>query len=257
MKIKAVFIDFDGTLFSHKSNGIPESTLEAVRLLREKGIKVYLCTGRAPLELSWFDLKGLKLDGFVYNNGQLVIDENNEIIFKQPLEGKIKEILVKIFEEKLLPIYFATLDDIYLNYDDGRVTECQKKVGSEVPHLGKYNGETIYMCSAFVNSEDEINKYNIREYGEVTYWQEGAVDICPKNVSKVTGMKAILEKENISFDEVMGFGDGHNDIEMLKECGVGVCMGNGKDDVKKISDYVTTDVDEDGIYNACKYYGLI
>lgn len=257
MKIKAVFIDFDGTLYSHSTKMIPSSAIEAVNALREKGIKVYLCTGRAPIELKWFDLQGLKLDGFVYNNGQLVIDDNDEIIFKQPLEGTIKDILVKIFNDKLLPIYFATLDDIYLNYDDGRVTACQKKVGSEVPHIGKYNGETIYMCSAFVNSEDEINQYNIREYGEVTYWQEGAVDICPKNVSKVTGMKAVLDKEGISFGEVMGIGDGHNDIEMLKMCGVGICMDNGKDEVKNISDYVTTDIDEDGLYNACKHYGLI
>lgn len=257
MKIKAVFIDFDGTLFSHSTDTIPDSALEAIDALRAKGIKVFLCSGRAPIELTWFDLKGLKLDGYVYNNGQLVIDDKDNIIFTQPLDGEIKNILVRIFNEKLLPVYFATIDDIYLNYDDGRVTECQRKVGSEVPHLGTYKGEEIYMCSAFVDSEDELNEYHIRDYGEVTYWQEGAVDICPKNVSKVTGMRAILQKENITFDEVMGIGDGHNDIEMLKACGVGVCMGNGKDDVKKISDFVTTDIDEDGLLNACKHYGLI
>ena len=46
--IKAVFLDFDGTVFSHRSVSIPVSTYEAVRLLRNNGIKVFLCTGRAP-----------------------------------------------------------------------------------------------------------------------------------------------------------------------------------------------------------------
>ena len=257
MKIKAVFVDFDGTLYSHKTDHIPDSALKAINAMRSNGIKVYLCSGRAPIELTWFDLKDLKLDGYVYNNGQLVVDDKNEIIFAQPLEGILKDILVKIFNEKLLPVYFANIDDIYLNYDDGRVAECQKKVGSEVPHFGTYNGENIYMCSAFLTNEEELDQYHIKEYGEVTYWQEGAVDICPKNVSKVTGIKAILKREGFSLEETMGIGDGHNDIEMLKACGIGVCMANGKDEVKKISDYVTTDIDEDGLINACRYFNLI
>ena len=52
-------------------------------------------------------------------------------------------------------------------------------------------------------------------------------------------------------------GDSGNDLEMIKAAGVGVCMGNGSDDVKAAADLVTTDVNDDGIYNAFVKLGLI
>jgi hydroxymethylpyrimidine pyrophosphatase-like HAD family hydrolase len=55
----------------------------------------------------------------------------------------------------------------------------------------------------------------------------------------------------------MAFGDGGNDISIIKAAGVGVAMGNAGDDVKFVADYITTSVDEDGIANALKHYGVI
>ena len=55
----------------------------------------------------------------------------------------------------------------------------------------------------------------------------------------------------------MAIGDGGNDIAMLEHAGVGVVMGNASDEVKAVADYVTDSVDEDGVYNALKHFGLI
>ena len=55
----------------------------------------------------------------------------------------------------------------------------------------------------------------------------------------------------------MAFGDGGNDISIIKSAGIGVAMGNAGPDVKRVSDYVTTTVDENGIYNALKHFSLI
>ena len=55
----------------------------------------------------------------------------------------------------------------------------------------------------------------------------------------------------------MAFGDGGNDIEMLRHVGIGVAMGNAKDEVKACADYVTTSVDDDGIVNALRHFGVI
>ena len=55
----------------------------------------------------------------------------------------------------------------------------------------------------------------------------------------------------------MAFGDGGNDIGMLHHAGIGIAMGNANDNVKVAADYVTTSVDEDGIANALKHYGII
>ena len=55
----------------------------------------------------------------------------------------------------------------------------------------------------------------------------------------------------------MAFGDGENDLNILKAVQLGIAMGNGEEQVKQIADYVTSDINEDGIYNACKHYKLI
>ena len=55
----------------------------------------------------------------------------------------------------------------------------------------------------------------------------------------------------------MAFGDGENDKEMLEYAGIGVAMGNAKDSVKAVADYVTDSVDDNGIENALRHFGLI
>ena len=67
----------------------------------------------------------------------------------------------------------------------------------------------------------------------------------------------IIEYFGISLNETMAFGDGGNDISMLQHAGLGVAMGNAKEEVKQKADYVTTSVDEDGIANALKHFGII
>ena len=55
----------------------------------------------------------------------------------------------------------------------------------------------------------------------------------------------------------IAFGDGGNDLSILKAAGIGVAMGNANDDVKAVANYVTTSVDEDGIWNALKHFNAI
>ena len=55
----------------------------------------------------------------------------------------------------------------------------------------------------------------------------------------------------------MAFGDGENDIDMIRYAGIGVAMGNGIKNLKSAADYITTDIDDDGIENALKHFGLI
>ena len=66
-----------------------------------------------------------------------------------------------------------------------------------------------------------------------------------------------MKQYGISNEEIMAFGDGENDIDMLKFAGVGVAMGNANDRVKRHADYVTDCVDQDGIKKALQYYKMI
>ena len=55
----------------------------------------------------------------------------------------------------------------------------------------------------------------------------------------------------------MSFGDGGNDISMLRHAAIGVAMGNAKEEVKQVADYVTASIDDDGIAKALKHFGII
>lgn len=92
---------------------------------------------------------------------------------------------------------------------------------------------------------------------EATRWNPLFTDIVPKGGSKSIGMAKILEYFGISRDECMAFGDGGNDIPMLEYAGVGVAMGNAKEDVQAKADFITKSVDDDGVAYALRHYGLI
>ena len=57
--------------------------------------------------------------------------------------------------------------------------------------------------------------------------------------------------------DVYAFGDSFNDSEMLEEAGVGIAMGNAKEELKEIADYITSPIDQDGIWNACRHFQLV
>ena len=61
----------------------------------------------------------------------------------------------------------------------------------------------------------------------------------------------------LNIDETMAFGDGGNDISIIKKAGIGVAMGNAGDNLKEVADYITTSVDEDGVKNALAHFGVI
>ena len=78
-----------------------------------------------------------------------------------------------------------------------------------------------------------------------------------KGNTKQNGIDQIIRHFGIKLEEAMAFGDGGNDISMLRHAGIGVAMGNANDDVKAVADYVTTSVDENGIANALKHFHII
>ena len=84
--IKAIFFDIDGTLLSHQIGDVPASTKDAIRQLKEKGIKIFAATGRHMSQLEKLPVKGLPFDGYVTLNGQICMDANKTIVYDVPIE---------------------------------------------------------------------------------------------------------------------------------------------------------------------------
>ena len=81
--------------------------------------------------------------------------------------------------------------------------------------------------------------------------------IIPAGGSKGVAVEKVLEHYHIDRSEAVAFGDGNNDLEMLKAVGHGIAMGNASDELKEIAEEVCGHVADDGIYHYCKEHGLI
>lgn len=81
-------------------------------------------------------------------------------------------------------------------------------------------------------------------------------EISIKGITKATGLKQITNYLNIPIEDTIAIGDSLNDLDILQEAGLSICMGNGADECKKIADFVTKDISDDGLAYALKHFNL-
>lgn len=255
--IKAAFFDVDGTIYSHAAKSVPESTMKAIKELREKGIKTFLATGRHFIELDRLLTGNTHFDGYVTLNGQLCTDGSKNIIYGNPIRGEGAAYLLSAFHEKKMPILIVEQGRLYVNLINEKVVKAQGEISTPLPKLGEYTGAPIYQFICFGGKELEAELAQKLPECKITRWSPFGVDIISKSGGKVAGIKKMLEIHDIRREEVIAFGDGENDMEMLEFAGTGVAMGNAEAEVKKTADYVTADIDDDGIWKALKHFEIL
>ena len=253
--IKAVFFDVDGTLVSHKSKSIPASAKQALITLRKKGIKIYLSTGRHIRELKNMPTNELEFDGYILLNGQIGLDEKQNIVFSNAFGKEDVEGLLDIFYKKEYPFVLVNEEGHYMNYINEFVEEAMAGVSTAVPPIKDYHGEELYQATVFVlPEEDEIFSKKLPPGCKMARWGTHGADIIAAEGGKAVGMNFFSEYHGILPEEMMAFGDAQNDMDMIEYAGIGIAMGNGEECLKQIADYVTSDVDENGVFDAlCKY----
>lgn len=257
MKYKAIFFDVDGTLLSHRTGDTPESTIDAIRLLKERGCLIVMASGRHPSELKNLHIDGIEFDDYITTNGQIIMDNNWELIADNPIPGEALEVITDAFESRLLPMQLCTIDDLYMNFINDETKKILDSIHTPYHKLQSYKGEQVYQCVAYGVNEHRDWMEVVSEKLHVTSWHPDAVDIISKDGGKAWGMEAYLKARGISRDETAAFGDGENDMEMIRFAKMGIAMGNATRALKENADYITTDIDDDGVYNAAKRLGMI
>lgn len=256
--IKAVLFDVDGTLVSHKTKSIPESAKMALERLRNKGIQIFLSTGRHIHELSNMPTDEIDFDGYILLNGQLGLDEKKNIIFSHPFEKEDRDGLLDIFYKKEYPFVLVNKDGHYMNYVNEFVEIALDSVSTKIPPIKEYKGEDLYQATVFIPpAEDEAFSKKLPSGCKLARWGSHGADIIAKEGGKAVGMKFFEERLGITAEEMMAFGDAQNDMDMIAYAGIGVAMGNAEDEVKLVADFVTLSVDEDGILYALEKYGIL
>ena len=257
--IKAVFFDVDGTLISHKTSSIPTSALKALQMLKEKGILIFLATGRHKLELDDLPVGNIEFDGYVTLNGQYCYNGEG-VIHSMPVPKSNLENVVREMEINPFPCEFVEADRIYINYVDEIVEKAQDAINTPIPEIGSLkegvNHEVLLVLPfGMENRQDKLKE--LLPDCKMTRWHEHAFDIINAAGGKEKGIEKVLEYYNIDRKDVMAFGDGDNDVSMFKYAGLSVCLANGSKLALEAADYVSSDIDADGIYNALKHFNII
>lgn len=263
MTIKAVFFDIDGTLVPFGEHSIPENTRMALRQLRDNGIRVFIATGRHP---AWIDNLGDEVfDGYVTTNGALCLfgDRSSEI-YRREIDRDDLRRLIPFAHNHDIPFVVVPVDgDIFTTGVNDNFIEASKLLNIPyVPHRPVeevLNIPVVQMMAFASNAEIERSGLfrQVLHGCEPTSWSPLFSDIVPKCSDKSVGIDHMIDCFGISLSETMAFGDGDNDIGMLKHVACGVAMGNAAASVKAVADFVTLPVDYDGVGNALRHFGLI
>ena len=259
--IKALFFDIDGTLVSFKTHRIPVSTVEALLAAKARGTKIFISTGRAFPLINNIDTIVPLVDGYITTNGAHSFTHDG---FEQftPINSHdatvVTEYLLKtgtacmvvgrndiIFPNlnRQLERQFEEMFDLHFQWSDKPLDELTR--------------QGILQFTPIIDDAEEARLMAGLEHCTSSRWCPYFADITACGVNKGNGMLAICKHIGIDSSETMAFGDGGNDLPIIKQAGIGVAMGNANEAIKPHADYVTTSVDDDGIARALAHFGVI
>ncbi len=257
--IKAVFFDIDGTLLSFKTHKVAKSTEQAIALLQKKGIKVILSTGRSINSID--HVKYLNFDGFITFNGGYCVTMQGDLLFKQTINAEDIRSILEYSKHTPLSFSFMSEQEISIHDVTPEIAGMYAHLNLPVPQaidIDNVDVSSVLQTNIFMApKEEEAFMARVMPNSAASRWSPLFADVNPKGQSKKVGIDIFCKHFGIALSQTMAFGDGGNDIEMLQHVNIGVAMGNANPDVKAIANYITDDVDSDGIWNALKHFGVI
>jgi Cof subfamily protein (haloacid dehalogenase superfamily) len=258
-RIKAVFFDIDGTLISFKTGKIPESTQNALKKLREKGIKVIVATGRSVNSLH--HISHLEFDGFITFNGAYCVTTSRELISRNTIDPADIRSLIRYAEEAPLSYSLMYENKVEINDATEEVVGMYAHINIPVPPVHDkehIDTENVLQANIFLRPEAEAEfMAKVMPNSTASRWTPLFADVNGGGITKKLGIENFCRYFGIDTADTMAFGDGGNDITMLKFVKIGVAMGNANDAVKDVADFVTAEVDEHGIEQALTHFGLL
>lgn len=275
---KIIFLDVDGTLVDYE-NRIPESAVRAIRTARKNGHKVYVCTGRSKAEMQP-ELWEIGLDGMIGGNGSYVEDQGH-VVMHQMITLEKCSAIVDWLHERNLEFYLESNQGLFAS--EHFEERGEKTIQEYMRRKGETDAQKATVRNTFVGMvfdgelyRNDVNKisYILNSYQDFldtrerfwdmqngTWGGKGEIalfgDIGVANITKAYAIEELLKYLGADRADTIAFGDAKVDIPMLQYCAFGVAMGNGGEEIKNMADYITDDVEEDGLYKAFEYLGLL
>ena len=255
--VKIIFFDIDGTLIDTQIKRVSEKTLEALRRLRARGIRICLSTGRSPVSLPRFE--GVTFDALITFNGSYCYDRT-QTIFSQPIPPQDVRRLLANAAALGRPVCAATKNRLAANGRDTDLVDYFAIAGLEVPVAQDFETvcrQDVYQFMLGSRKEEYPALMDGVPGAKIAAWWDRAVDVIPAAGGKGTGVEKTLAHFHLDRAQAMAFGDGGNDLEMFGAVGLGVAMENASPALKAAAGDVCGHAARDGVYHYLKDHGLI
>lgn len=260
MKQRIIFFDVDKTLVDHGTWSVPASASAALARLKEAGHRLYVNTSRSLNEMrNVADLLApLGMDGMVLSGGAHTVDAGGRTTRLVHLPSGAAEALLPRMEAMGLSVRWQTAEALYFQEEPpADVTQILMDLFGETPPVRRWSGEPVLRLVTYASPEQvealrrAAPEVRLMDQGhQVVYATEAGVD-------KASAMLAEAYRLGYAREQIVAFGDGLNDCDMLGCAGTGVAMGDAHPVTKAAADYVTAPAGEGGIHAACRRLGLI
>lgn len=273
MKYKLIGLDLDGTTLN-SGGQLSCRTQKALREASRKGVHIVIATGRNFSALPDFLRKFDFIEYTVNSNGGEVRDyRTKESIFRShiDLDGatevyeflRKKKHMIEVFVDGRGYIEKADFEDIKRGLVSYRTREYVLKTRTPVDNifnLFRDNLKNIENINIFFETDDEKHKMRnelkkLKNISVTSSLPEN-LEIGGENTSKAAGILFVADKLGVDKRQIMCFGDGLNDLEMISMAGMGVAMENGLCELKRVADYVAPGNDCDGVAQVIERFVL-
>ncbi|MDT3316565.1 Cof-type HAD-IIB family hydrolase [Microbacterium sp. KSW4-11] len=280
---RIAFLDVDGTILEH-GTAIADSTITAIRAARENGHLVYLCTGRAAGDIHP-KVREIGYDGAITNGGAYAV-RGDELLFADPMPREDTDRLITYFEAEDIDYFLQSNEAVYASDGVGAMldeyfAERRKRHLEDARRLGQTDAvdpkpivtyrpvgeadlDAIAKTTFISKRSDSVDKAQA-DLGERFHVIPGSIplpggsngEIGLAGTNKGSAIVRVLDILGLDAADAIGIGDSWNDAEMFDVVGSPVAMGNADPALKERAGNVTTDVLDDGVWNAFVKLGLV
>lgn len=266
-KIKLIALDLDGTTLTR--SGLTRRTKETLEEAIRRGIQVVVATGRPYVALPErvLSIEGLKY--IITSNGAHIVNKQGEFLYSNYADRDAILKACDIMEKTDIPVEVFTGGAAYVDYElyedlkangstfmSAKYVLRTRKPVERIYDFWRRHGDEIENINIHFESQDERHRlwklFEQMDGISVTSSQHNNIELVGKITSKATALRELCKMEGLSEDEIMAFGDSHNDMEMIKAAGFGVAMANGVKELKAAADFETLSNEEEGVCYAIR-----
>lgn len=252
----AFFFDIDGTLWD-EDTVIPKSACDTVREIHEAGHRTYILSGRSRGYIFDRTLLSLPFDGIVSDAGAMV--EMDGQVLREYIcpPGLLARTVQTAQRYDYLPLLEGNRF-LYMDTELFRPTPYIAKLKRELkdrlrPVKSTWNdwpdvGKLTLVCERVPDAQPLMEA--LKDDWDFIVHNDALLELVPKGVNKGTGLRYVMDRLGLPVSRSVAIGDSMNDLHMLRAAGIGICMGNGEERLRREADYVTGALWDDGIAGA-------